>query len=261
MIAKQIIENDNYEYWINRAKGYSEVNREELSGIQRQTWKKLLDSEILTHFKKSPSERSEIRILDIGAGPGFLSIILAELGYSVTAADFAETMLAEAHRNAGDLAGRIVFRKENAMDLSFDDCSFDVVISRNLTWNLPDPTKAYKSWLSVTRNGGLMLIFDACWYAYLRDDRKKTEYLRDRQRVKESGFDDYDIGENFDKMEAIADTLPLTGVSRPGWDEEVFCRLGAFSVTCTLNIGEEVYSEKEKVNYGSCPLFMIKVVK
>ena len=261
MIARQQINEDNHEYWLKRARSYSEVNKEELVGIQRQTWRELLDREILTHFKLAPEDRGKIRVLDIGAGPGFLSIILSELGYNVTAADFAETMLIEAHNNAGKLAEKITFRRENAMDLSIEDDSFDVVISRNLTWNLPDPESAYSEWLRVLKPGGLMLVFDANWYAYLRDDVKREEYDRDREQVKEQGLDDYNIGENFDVMENIAQDLPLTGMNRPLWDEKILKELGAGDVTCTENIGEEVYSEKEKVNYASTPMFMVKVKK
>lgn len=261
MIAKQQIYTDNHEYWLRRASSYSEVNKEELVGIQRQTWPELLDREITEHFGIDEGGRKKIRILDIGAGPGFLSIILAELGYSVTAADFAETMLIEAHNNAGKLAQSIDFRRENAMDLSFEDESFDVVISRNLTWNLPDPVEAYSEWLRVLKPGGLMLIFDANWYAYLRDDVKRAEYDRDRAKVQEKGLDDYNIGENFDVMENIAHNLPLTGIDRPGWDEKELLRLGAGKVSCRENIGEEVYSEKEKVNYASTPMFMVKAEK
>ena len=261
MIARQQTKNSNYEYWLKRASSYSEVNKEELVGIQRQTWKELLDKEILEHYEISENERERVRILDIGAGPGFLSIILAELGYHVTAADFAETMLMEAHNNAGRYADRISFRRENAMDLGIEDGSFDVVISRNLTWNLPDPEMAYKEWLRVLKSGGLMMVFDANWYAYLKDAVKREEYLRDRQAVRESEHEDYNIGENFDVMEEIAQDLPLTGTDRPGWDKAVLEKLGAGEVVCTENIGEEVYSEKEKVNYASTPMFMIKAVK
>lgn len=261
MTAQQQIENDNYEYWLKRASGYSKVNREELEGIQRQTWTRLLDREILEHFKIEPQKRGQIRILDIGAGPGFLSIILAELGYCVTAADFAETMLIEARNNAGSIADDITFIRENSMDLSMEDESYDVVISRNLTWNLPDPKAAYREWLRALKKGGLMMVFDANWYAYLSDDSKMEEYLMDRASVKENGFDDYNIGENFDVMEDIARMLPLTGVSRPDWDKEFLEHMKVSEVICSENIGEEVYSEKEKVNYASTPMFMVKVTK
>lgn len=53
-------------YWGNRAEGYSEYNREELAGDKWQDW--------ITEIKKQlpKKEKSEIRILDIGTGPGFL---------------------------------------------------------------------------------------------------------------------------------------------------------------------------------------------
>lgn len=255
------INQQNHAYWTDRASGYSEVNQEELAGIQKKTWSDLLDREIRDHFKIGETQRSRIRILDIGAGPGFLSVILCEQGYQVTAADYAETMLEEAKQNAGTLAEKICFRREDAMNLSFPKATFDVVLSRNLTWNLPDPQKAYKEWLRVLKHNGLLLIFDANWYAYLKDEDKRKAYENDRQIVKEQGYEDYNIGEGFDIMEEIAKDLPLTGIIRPQWDEEIFREQKVSLVSCVEDIGSQLYSEKEKTNYSSTPLFMIKVVK
>ena len=63
-------------YWGNRAEGYSEYNREELAGDKWQDW--------ITEIKKQlpKKEKSEIRILDIGTGPGFFAILLAQEGNS-----------------------------------------------------------------------------------------------------------------------------------------------------------------------------------
>lgn len=139
----------NHEYWLHRASGYSEVNQEELAGVQRGNWSVFLQQEICEACPgRTPGE---IRILDIGAGPGFLSIILAEMGYQVVAADFAERMLEEAYANAkaslpeiaedlwedgeeeewkarkrgylrsASLGGEISFRQENAMSLTFPE--------------------------------------------------------------------------------------------------------------------------------------------
>ena len=56
-------------YWTNRADGYSQVNQEELSGLQHASWKNFLLEEI---NKSYPGHQpSEIHILDIGCGPGF----------------------------------------------------------------------------------------------------------------------------------------------------------------------------------------------
>lgn len=261
MIARDVLNKKNHKYWIYRAAGYSEVNKEELRGIQKETWGELLDGEIRRHFGIEVDERKRIRVLDIGAGPGFISIILARLGYSVTAGDFAQTMLKAARENAGALVDEIDFRIENAMGLSFDDRTFDVVISRNLTWNLPDPELAYTEWLRVLKDDGLMMVFDANWYAYLRDEEKKTAFEEDRKNVSDRGYSDYNIGENFDVMELIADSMPLTGIVRPMWDEKYFWDRGVKSVSSKENVGSILYSEKEKVNYASTPMFMVRVVK
>ena len=250
---------ENKAYWLKRAAGYSEVNKEELLGVQRNNWTSFLTEEIGTAFPdRAPSD---IRIIDVGAGPGFISIILAEAGYQVTAFDFAETMLEEAKENAGELAKEIQFVQGDAMALPFDEDSFDVVISRNLTWNLPSPDKAYQEWIRALKPQGLMLVFDANWYRYLVDEDKKAAYDADRQHVAEEGYGDYNIGDNFDKMEVIAGAMPLTDKLRPQWDLEFLTGLDAGQVSIKENVGQCLYSQKELVNYKSTPLFMVKVIK
>ena len=250
---------ENKAYWLQRAAGYSEVNKEELSGVQRENWTSFLTKEISAAF---PDRKlGDISIIDIGAGPGFLSIILAEAGYKVTAFDFAETMLAEAKANAGDVAERIQFVQGDAMALPFAAESFDVVISRNLTWNLPEPARAYEQWAKVLKAGGLMLVFDANWYRYLIDEDKRAAFEADRQSVAEEGFGDYNIGDNFDKMEIIAGEMPLTAKLRPAWDYECLTAMNVGQVSVQEDVGQLVYSQKELVNYKSTPLFMVKLIK
>ena len=127
-------------YWGNRAEGYSEYNREELAGEKWPEWIR----EIKMHLPDR--EISEIQILDIGTGPGFFAILLAQEGYQVTAIDCTEEMLAEAQRNAGALADRIRWIQMDAQQLDFSDQSFDLVVSRNLTWVLEEPEEAYREW-------------------------------------------------------------------------------------------------------------------
>ena len=49
----------------------------------------------------------------------------------------------------------------DAQNLEFEDDVFDVVISRNLTWNLKDPKRAYEEWCRVLKPGGVMINLDA----------------------------------------------------------------------------------------------------
>ena len=139
-------------YWTTRAEGYSEVNHKELNGMQKGAWLEVLKGQFPEKAK------DEIKILDIGTGPGFFPVILAEAGYKVTAVDYTQEMLDTAKRNAGNLCERISFYKMDAQNLEFEDDVFDVVISRNLTWNLKDPKRAYEEWCRVLNPAESFLI-------------------------------------------------------------------------------------------------------
>ena len=125
-------------YWSTRTEGYSEVNHKELEGMQKEAWLDVLEAE----FPKMPKE--EIKILDIGTGPGFFPMILAEAGYRVTAVDYTREMLHKAMENAGSLCERIDFYRMDAQNLGFEDNNFYVVISRNMTCNLVKPWQSYR---------------------------------------------------------------------------------------------------------------------
>ena len=202
----------------------------------------------------------EIRILEVGTGPGFFAIILAEAGYCVTAVDLTPAMLEKAAENAGALAEKICFLEMNAEELQFGEETFDVVLSRNLTWNLPHPEKAYREWHRVLRKGGLLLNFDANWYSYLVDQNARAAFDEDRRNTEEAGFHDENIGENFDVMENIALQMPLTSVRRPGWDIDVLSSL-PMETCADENAYAELWSEEEKVNFSSTPLFAVSGVK
>ncbi len=106
-------------------------------------------------------EGRDIRILDAGTGTGFFAILLAQAGYSVEGIDLTPAMLEEAGALAAQRGLDIVFREMDAQALSYEDASFDVVISRNLTWTLPEPEKAYREWFRVLKPGGVLMNFDA----------------------------------------------------------------------------------------------------
>ncbi|NCB91671.1 MAG: methyltransferase domain-containing protein [Clostridia bacterium] len=243
------------EYWSTRTEGYSEVNHKELEGIQKRAWLKVLEE----YFPKG--EKGKIQILDIGTGPGFFPMILSEAGYHVTAVDYTEGMLEKAKENlreAGEnLMEQVEFRRMDAQNLEFEDESFDVVISRNLTWNLEEPEKAYSEWSRVLKKGGCILNFDANWYGYLYDDEKKAAYEQDRENVRKQELDDHYIGTDIDAMEEIARRVPLSKENRPGWDVKAFEKMEDMNVQTDENIWEYVWSEEEKLNYGSTPMFMV----
>ena len=249
---------ENRQYWTNRSSGYSIVNQNQLETEMHEIWRQFLSANIKEHF---PSVKADqIEVLDIGTGPGFLAILLAEEGFSVTGVDLTLSMLEEAEKNAGKLKSKIRFMQGNAEKTDFSDESFDVIVTRNLTWNLPHPVQAYEEWNRILKKNGMLMIFDSNWYRYLFDEQARQAYDRDRQITKETGIKDENIGENFDVMEEIALHMPLSDQMRPEWDLHVLKDLGMF-VSADTEIWQKLWSEEEKINFFSTPMFLVKAIK
>ena len=153
------------------------------------------------------------------------------------------------------------FYKMDAQNLEFEDDVFDVVISRNLTWNLKDPKRAYEEWCRVLKPGGKLLNFDANWYGYLYDEEKRLSYEEDRKSVESEHLDDHYLCTDIDRMEKIALQMPLSSINRPSWDRKFLKENGFESVAVDTGIWQRVWSQEEKLNYHSTPMFMISAVK
>ena len=240
------------EYWTKRAEGYSQVNQGELATQQRQIWLGNLREHL------PDKEPKDVKILDIGTGPGFFAIILAQAGYQVTAVDYTEEMLKEARHNAGELAEKIQWLQMDAQNLDFPDQTFDAVVSRNLTWNLENPTRAYQEWLRVLKKGGKLLNYDANWYHHLFDEEKRKEYEEDRKRVESLHMEDHYTCTDIDAMEDIARKVPLSRINRPLWDKELLEDLDCSKVEIEEDVWKRVWSREERANYYSTPMFLVE---
>ena len=242
-------------YWTQRAEGYSEYNQQEMADARRCMWKNKLLSLLEENFPgKNPEE---LKVLDVGTGPGFFALLLAEAGYQVTAADVTEEMLKEAKKNTGVFAEKITWKLSDAQKLELGDCEFDAVFSRNVTWNLENPGQAYEEWVRVLKPGGLLCNFDADWYGHLYDEEKRSGYEKDRQRVEEKNLEDYYTGTDIERMEAIARQVPLSRQKRPQWDVEALKNAGLTEVSCDTEVWKQVWTEEEIANNGSTPIFLL----
>lgn len=239
------------QYWTRRAPSYTDVIKKNLADGWDQVWA----DELISHFPDGGDR--PLRVLDIGTGPGFYAIILARRGYDVTAVDYSEGMLQEAKRNAGALADKIRFARMDAQKLAFADGSFDAIVTRNLTWNLPDPAGAYREWMRVLRPGGALVNFDANWYAYLFNEDKQQEYQRDRTNARLAGVEDHEAYAETDMMEGISRMLPMGHLRRPQWDMDTLNALGFSAVNADTSVGKRLWNPEEKINYASTPGFMV----
>ncbi len=242
-------------YWNHRYSGYSKVNQKELEGIQRERWKE--------QFKRLLPENQNLKVLDIGTGPGFFTIILEELGYTnITGVDYSYKMLEVAIENIktyGKENSSIQLMQMDAQNLEFEPESFDIIVSRNLTWNLEKPQQAYSEWLKVLKPNGSLFIFDANWYAFLQNESLEKEFEAKRQKAIEEKRQGEGVDE--EKMDWIVQQLPLTYQQRPQWDIDYFSSLEGILVETEENFGNLVWDYEEQLNYGATPMFCIKVVK
>ena len=214
------------QYWNSRAEGYTLSNREELEDEHRiflweQQIRRALNGRICRH------------VLDVGCGPGFFSVLLARLGYEVTAVDYTENMLAEARKNAVHYGVDIDFRRMDAQKLDFEDGIFDLVISRNVLWNLEQPEQAYREWIRVLKPNGTVMNFDGNFYYYVTD----AEY-GDRTRWEHKHMQ----GINANSIDRIGEHLPMARRLRPEWDVQELQKLGAKEV-CSNVTNEKILKD------------------
>jgi SAM-dependent methyltransferase len=116
------------------------------------------------------------RVLDVGAGTGFLSVLLAQLGYKVKAVDVSSGMLARLKENAAAASVDVETIEADAVSPPASD--FDVVVERHLLWTLPDPRSALVAWRKAAPTGRLVLV-ETLWGSA----GGTTELLRGRARA------------------------------------------------------------------------------
>jgi SAM-dependent methyltransferase len=104
------------------------------------------------------------KVLEVGCGPGRLSVALAERGLAATGLDLDPAMVGRARSNAGKatLPADLVptFTVGNVASLPFPDASFDVVVSTLSMHHWDDPRAGLSEIGRVLRPGGRALVWD-----------------------------------------------------------------------------------------------------
>lgn len=229
------------EYWNSRAKDFSNFRKDEYHSVQFDKWKKELQIKL--------GSTNGAKILDVGCGSGFLSAILAEMGFEVTGVDLSEEMIAQAKAFVASEGKHVDFRQMNAVKLDFATSSFDFVLSRNLTWTLPNLKQAYQEWLRVLRPGGKIINFDA-------------EYAKDfaKERLEKHAAH-VDCSEEQNRQCAqIYDMLDISKVSRPAYDGYVLTQLGAEFCVDEMVSGR-IYDNPASRYYIPCNMFCVIATK
>ena len=225
-------------YWSKRSDSFQAQRRAELHSSMADRW--------LLEIQKYLSKR-KLKILDVGCGSGFFTILLGKQGHEVLGTDLTPDMITKSRELAKEEGIDCRFEIMDAENLDFPDETFDVVISRNLTWTLPDAGHAYEEWCRVLKKGGILLNFDA---NYGSSNFADTSHLPENHTHNKLGMD------MMQECEEIKKQLPISSYIRPAWDVETLGNLGILELSLDLGVGKRIYIEKDDF-YNPVPIFTL----
>lgn len=249
-------------YWSKRADKFSECRIKDLEGRQREIWTKIISGAF--------ENCNGLRALDVGTGAGFYAFLLADLGFEVTAIDYSNNMIENAKNNSRELGyGNIKFVQMDTQDLKFDDNSFDFIISRNVTWTLPDPQKAYEEWCRVLSPGGKIMNFDANYACDFKLAEEKGLSYKEMQNWIPSSYNRVMQSENLiQERNEFAKQLYISSCTRPQWDVDILLKNGISNITINTDISSKVYVDletkeiiKDKKFGSDSNMFMVYAIK
>ena len=109
-----------------------------------------------------------MRLLDVGAGPGSITVDFAGVVGHVTATEIDENALSLSRALATSRGlTNLDFRVEDVHSLSFADDSFDVVHAHQVLQHVGDPVQALREMRRVTVAGGVVAARDADYAGFL----------------------------------------------------------------------------------------------
>lgn len=226
------------DYWTERTSSFSDLRVKELESEKSDLWM----AEIAKHL---PAQKT-LNILDLGTGTGFFCFLLAQLGHNTTGIDLTESMIDKARELSKKLQIQSDFHVMDAESPSFADGSFDVLISRNLTWTLPNLEKAYGNWHRLLKPGGLLINFDADYHHQQPDTQLPANHSHKTMSQ-----------ELVAKHNRIMQELStVQAPKRPAWDKELLEKAGFKNIEIDPSPWERIYTVKDEL-YNPVPIFCI----
>lgn len=225
------------EYWNQRAEKFASQRLREWGSEKRDLW--------LAEFQKHLPDGGPLHILDVGTGTGFFAMLLSSRGHRVTGIDLSGHMINEAKKTAAQLGLPAEFFVMDAESPDLKPSSFDVIITRNLTWALPNLQRAYCSWHGLLKPGGVLLNFDA---DYCREDANQTLPKNHAHKEISAGL--------MTEYEHIKDELRPCQRPRPAWDLELLETAGFHKIQVDYTVWKRIYRSFDEF-YNPTPIFSI----
>jgi SAM-dependent methyltransferase len=135
---------------------FASMHKDELYDEEKRTKKADTMIAVLANFYGQEKLKT-LKVLDVGASTGFIDYYLAGFFEQVVGIDIDEQAIAFASEKFN--AENLVFKLDDAMKLSFDTDSFDVVVCSQVYEHVPDAQLMFSEIYRVLKPGGV------CYFA------------------------------------------------------------------------------------------------
>lgn len=231
-------------YWSNRADSFEQQRLREFDSEKRERW--------LAELRRYLPQGKTLHILDVGTGTVFFACLLAAEGHNTTGIDLTPNMIEHAKHMAAVLGLDASFQIMDAEEPDFEPESFDVLVTRNLTWTLPHIEKAYREWYRILKPGGILINFDADYCAALEDEDEHDLPANHAHKL----VPDCMMQEN----DAITMEIGAYHGPRPQWDVQLLIEAGFERVTVDTGVYRRIYAEIDEF-FNPTPIFTIAAFK
>ena len=231
-------------YWSNRADSFEQQRLREFDSEKRERW--------LAELRRYLPQGKTLHILDVGTGTGFFACLLAAEGHNTTGIDLTPNMIEHAKHMAAVLRLDAQFQLMDAEEPDFESESFDVLVTRNLTWTLPHIEKAYREWYRILKPGGILINFDADYCAALENEDEHDLPANHAHKL----VPDCMMQEN----DSITMEIGAYHGPRPQWDVQLLIEAGFERVTVDTGVYRRIYAEIDEF-FNPTPIFTIAAFK
>ena len=231
-------------YWNRRSEAFQTQRIREYKDEKRVRWLAELNRYI-------PQDRP-LEVLDLGTGTGYFAFVLAAQGHKTTGIDLSPDMIRRAGETAELLNLNADFYVMDAERPDFQPESFDVLVSRNLSWTLPHLQEAYRNWYSLLKPGGVLINFDA-------------DYCREVEEGLDEELPDDHAHKNMDpdlweENRVISMEISAYQMPRPQWDVQLLVEAGFERVCVDMGVYRRIYREKDEF-FNPTPIFTLAAYK
>ena len=157
----------------------------------------------LEHIGSAPA-----RILDVGCGPGFMSLELARHGHHVTGIDVSAEALEIGRRLAaenpfGEHWGSVEYRREDFLEPGGDQAGYDAVCFFGALHHFPDPGRVLDRTLDVLRPRGVVVAYEPARDWWTDADATLLAWLRSMLSATDSWYQELALPRDQDGVEHL----------------------------------------------------------